>query len=515
MDYCVQPFLKDRFITDDVIKLDEEQFKPREWLSWAIEKCIYNQDSRIPYVACEIWSGWKAKFAHLACFFDYNPTTNELSLSDRSRSKLKSVLLIQHLNVDNDMLSQARDFGSSQILRNGSVITFKVPNEHQTNIHHKDFKLMVRFNSEEEDLNYAKSILERNFGSPNNHDASLPVDGDVRADDDDDSPVDGDAPVDGGNLLPTGTLLPATPPRPTSSEVIATPFLKKRAWIIHVPGSDEDGEKQELEDIARDLGGNITKCFGEAQYIIVSQEDILFDELVELLDTGLTSDKVREYIKDKGILVVDRSWLDDCAKDSSNTLSSPGERYTHFTQPLSSRKQKPKLDPSGRKPKNVSTPLVKKPATVAIPRQLVFGNCMHSSTTTNNNSSSNSDKDRRKSAPVGALKASALSHPGSNVPLLAAIKFKEDFYEEKVESLMDELNEANLQKEALFEQLKEKNHELDMYGYHQYETQEEHGAADTIDNDEEALDDKKKQNDSKWKKTNVSSPSSMSTSRQK
>ena len=158
MDYCVQPFLKDRFITDDVIKLDEEQFKPREWLSWTIEKCIHNQDSRIPYIPCATWSGWKAKFAHLACFFDYNPTTNELSLSDRSRSKLKSVLLIQHLNVDNDMLSQARDFGSSQILRNGTVITFKVPNEYQTNIHHQDFKLMVRFNSEEEDLNYAKSV---------------------------------------------------------------------------------------------------------------------------------------------------------------------------------------------------------------------------------------------------------------------------------------------------------------------------------------------------------------------
>ena len=235
--------------------------------------------------------------------------------------------------------------------------------------------------------------------------------------------------------------------------------------------------------------------------------------MVELLGTGLTSDKVRECIKDKGILVVHRSWLDDCAKDSSNSLSSPGERYTHVIQPLSSRKQKPKLDPSGRKPKNVSTPLVVKPVPAAIPRQLVFSNLMESSTTTNNNS--NIDKDRRKSAPVGALKVSALSQPGSDVPLLAAIKFKEDFYEEKVEGLMDELNEANLQKEALFEQLKEKNHELDMYGYHQYETQEEHGAADTIDNDEEALDDKKKQNGSRWKNTDISSPSSMSTSRQK
>ena len=487
MHFGIQPFLKFHFITDDVIELHEGRHKPRDWLSWTIERCIHNQDPRIPYVPCETWKKWASKFAYMSCLFDYNESTHQLRLSNRSRPNLRSVLLIQHLNVDDEMLSQNTDFGSAQILRNGTVLTFKVPNEYQTNIHHKDLKFMVRFLSNEEDFIYAKLLLERNYGSPNNHDASLLVDGDVRADDDDDVPVDGGAPVDGGNLLATGTLLPATPPRPTSSEVIATPFLKKRAWIIHVPGSDEDDEKQELEDIARELGGNITKCFEEAQYIAVSQKGIVFEEFVELLDTGLTSNKVRECIKNNGILVVDRSWLDDCAKDSSNSFSSPGERYTHFTQPSSSRKQKPKLDPSGCKPKNVSTPLVVKPATAAIPRQLVFGNLMHSSTTTNNNSSSNSDKDRRKSAPVGTLKASALSHPGSNVPLLAAIKFKEDFYEEKVEGLVDELNEANLQKEMLFEQLKEKNHELEMYGYQPYATQEEHGAADTIANDEEAL----------------------------
>ena len=293
------------------------------------------------------------------------------------------------------------------------------------------------------------------------------------------------------NNVTTGTPLPATPP--TRSEVIATPFLKKRAWIIHVPGSDEDDEKPELEGIARDLGGNITEYFHRAQYIVVSQEGIGFEELVELLDTGLTSNEVRECIKNNGIRVVHRSWLDDCAKDSSNSLSSPGEKYTHLTQPLSSRKQKPKLDPSGRKPKNVSTPLVVKPvpATAAISRQLVFSDLFDSSTTTNN--SSNSDKDRRKSAPVGALKtSSAFSQSGSDdVPWLTAMKFKEALNEEKVEGLMFELDKANIEKEAMREELKEKIHELDMYGYHQYETQEEHGATNdengalSVDDDKE------------------------------
>ena len=170
--FCLQAFLKSHFITEDVIKLDEEQQKPRDWLSWTIKECIHNQDSRIPYIPCETWSRWSAKFAHLACFFDYNPTTNELSLSDRSRSKLKSVLLIQHVNVDDGMLSPKEDFGTAQILRNGTVLTFKVPDEFQRNINHKDLKLMVRFYSNEEDLNYAKLILENNYGS------SLPADND-------------------------------------------------------------------------------------------------------------------------------------------------------------------------------------------------------------------------------------------------------------------------------------------------------------------------------------------------
>ena len=480
--FCLQAFLKSHFITDDVIKLDKGQHKPRDWLSWTIKECIHNQDPRIPYLPCETWLRWSAKFAHISCFFDYNPTTNELSLSNRSRSKLKSVLLIQHVNVDDEMLSPKEDFGSAQILRNGTVLTFKAPNEYQTNDHHKDLKLMVRFYSNEEDFKYAKLILEKNYAS------SLPADDDVPVDDDD------DVPVDGGNLLATGTLLPAaTPPRPTSSAVIETPFLKtKSSWIIHVPGSDEDDEKPELEGIARKLGGNITKCFDQAQYIVVSQKGIGFEELVELLDTKLTSNKVRECIKNNGILVVDRSWLDDCAKDSSNNLSSPGEKYTHFTQPLSSRKQKPKLDPSGRKPKNVSTPLVVKPvpATAAISRQLVFSNLFDSSTTTNN--SSNSDKDRRKSAPVDALKTSAFSQSGSDdVPWLTAMKFKEALNEEKVEGLMFELNKANVEKEAMREELKEKLHELDMYGYQPYETQEEHGATNdengalSVDDDKE------------------------------
>ena len=172
--FCLQAFLKSHFITDDVIKLDEEQHKPRDWLSWTIKECIHNQDSRIPYIPCETWSRWSAKFAHLACFFDYNPTTNELSLSDRSRSKLKSVLLIQHLNTDDEMLSPKEDFGTAQTLRNGTVLTFKVPDEFQRNINHKDLKLMVRFYSNEEDLNYAKLILENNYGS------SLPADNDPR-----------------------------------------------------------------------------------------------------------------------------------------------------------------------------------------------------------------------------------------------------------------------------------------------------------------------------------------------
>jgi hypothetical protein len=128
----------------------------------------------------------------------------------------------------------------------------------------------------------------------------------------------------------------------------------------------------------------------------------------------------------------------------------------------------------------VSTPLVVKPVPAAIPRQLVFSNLMESSTTTNNNS--NIDKDRRKSAPVGALKVSALSQPGSDgVALLEHLKLKEALNEKKVEGLMYDLDQVNIENEAL----RKRNHELANYGYQQYETQEENGATNDEDEDED------------------------------
>ena len=97
MTFCIQPFLGTNFITDDVIKLNEGQHKPRDWLDWTVDNCIHSKGRKVPFIPIEKWKKWNSKFAYVSCHFDYNESTHQLRLCDECESRLKSVLLIQNV----------------------------------------------------------------------------------------------------------------------------------------------------------------------------------------------------------------------------------------------------------------------------------------------------------------------------------------------------------------------------------------------------------------------------------
>ena len=505
MPFCIQPFLGTNFITDDVIKLNEGQHKPRDWLDWTVDNCIHSKGRKVPFIPIEKWKKWNSKFAYVSCHFDYNESTHQLRLCDECESRLKSVLLIQ--NVADEMRPQNQVFGSKQILRNGTVLTFKVPDEFQNKKHHKDLMFMVRSYSDLDAAKNARLLLKENFG-PSDDDADVPVAGDVpdavgategRDPDHETTPTShwaGDVvpfgiaasdthtvgfkeglvdtapsaaadPTDKGVPAANNSLSKIDTPPPLSvaappREVITTPFLKKKGWDIHVPEADAD--REELEFIAVNLGANIQKNFSQAHYIVVSRNDISIKDLAQALNSCLSVDKIQQDIKDNGIIVVDRSWLDDCAQDKN--LSSPGRKYTHCTEPSSSQM----VDPSGATPVNFSSPL---PVATSKPRQLF-------PTTTNTNKGDvqqeQKDKDRRKSAPVGMMKAVGVlkSEPDDDCMLGLILKQQED--------LKYELHEAQQECDHLREENQELLNNPILHGYKLYESQV---ICDTTHDDEE------------------------------
>ena len=474
--FCLQAFLKDKFITASVYELvndraDQIRFHPRDLLDFVVANCIHGSRGN-PFIPCCKWENWKSKFATKRCVFVYTQSSNLLRLACQP-SELRSTLLIRSL-VEDVSPSEYEVFGDQRYLQNGTVLCFKVPSDLQNDKQQCDLKFLIRSFNDESDLAYGSILIARDHDNSSNNNVAVVVVEEAGADeaDDKDPALKSYVAQSSYAIVEEAVVDKANEDDPLFVPVpqIATPYIKTKAWNIHMINTDQ---REDLEQKVGFLGGTVTKNFVEAQYYIVAGSIDTFEKLEQAV-TFADDMSIREFIKKNSIRLLRPVWLHHCFERSS--FFDPGSKYDHSMQPCSPQN----ADPSGRTPMNFSSP---PPALLAASNDAISNNTSRRQLFSIDDTA-DAMKNRRKSAPITMENRSSVTESESADDarqLLSLIKISNEQNQRKQEELEFTLEQTEAQLKHNQEWLKEAleaNEELSAFapiaqGYELYDSQQQ------------------------------------------